>query len=157
MTPPLHPDVTPLAFLLGTWQGSGSGSYPTIAPFEYAEAVSFAHVGKPFLSYVQRTWAPADQRPLHAETGYLRPGADRQAELVIAQPSGIVEIDVGPLEGRRLLLRSRHVFSAPTAKEVTAVEREIVVAGDELRYELRMAAVGQPLTHHLAAVLRRVA
>ena len=48
--PPLHPELEPLAGLLGAWRGEGAGEYPTIAPFRYGEELRFWHVGKPFLA-----------------------------------------------------------------------------------------------------------
>jgi hypothetical protein len=155
----LHPAVAALAPLLGTWSGRGNGEYPTIEPFGYLEEVTFGHVGKPFLSYGQRTKAIDDGRPLHAETGYLRmPSADR-VELVLAHPTGITEIEEGTLaiDGSTLQmdLMATAIGLSESAKHVTALCRSIRVDSDELTYTLRMAAVGQPLQHHLAATLHR--
>lgn len=150
-----HPQIAPLAFLLGSWTGEGHGQYPGIADFAYGEEVVFTHAGKPFLAYRQRTWALDDGRALHAETGYLRVLPDGGLEWVLAHPTGIAEILVGEADGGRLRLRSHRVTATPTAKDVTAVERDLDVDGDELVYELRMAAMGHPLGFHLTARLTR--
>jgi hypothetical protein len=159
MTPALHPDVAVLAPLLGTWVGEGRGHYPTIADFGYVETVTFGHVGKPFLAYEQRTAATDDGRPLHAERGYLRLVEGARAELVIAHPTGIVEVDEGPLRvvdgSLHFELMSRLVGSTSSAKRVDTIERSITVEDDLLRYEVKMGAVGVELQDHLAAELRR--
>ena len=156
--PDLHPGIAILAPLLGTWAGRGSGDYPTIDDFDYLEEVTFAHVGKPFLSYTQRTRSP-DGAPMHAETGYLRVPSAGRAELVLAQPSGVTEIDEGTVtaDARALVieLSSTSVGLTSTAKEVLSVARSIRVEGDELSYTLLMGAMGLPLQHHLTATLHR--
>lgn len=159
MTPPLAPGLAPLAGLLGSWRGEGEGHYPTIDPFRYVEHVTFGHVGKPFLTYGQRTSHAETGAPLHAETGYWRSVGDGRVEVVLAHPSGILESLSGTIDATDdaavIELETATVVSTATAKPVAEVHRRFVLVGDELRYDLSMAAVGQPLTHHLAAVLHR--
>lgn len=154
--PALHEAVAFLAPLLGTWRGGGDGEYPTVDDFSYTEEVVIGHAGKPVLLYSQRTRRP-DGFPLHAESGFVRPGAGAgDVEVVMAHPSGHVELSTGTFDGRVLDVASVEVRGTPTAKEVREVHRRFVVDGDTLTYDLAMAAVGQPLTHHLRATLRRV-
>jgi THAP4-like, heme-binding beta-barrel domain len=157
----LHPDLAALSALLGAWAGDGAGEYPTIDGFAYHEEVTFGHVGKPFLAYGQRTRALDDGRPLHAETGYLRVPSPGRLELVLAHPTGITEVEEGTLAGDHgalvIELATSGVARTSTAKDVAALERSIRVEGDRLTYEVRMAAVGLPLQHHLSAVLVRQA
>lgn len=154
--PPLAPALEPLGGLLGTWRGNGEGNYPTIEPFRYVEEVTFGHVGKPFLTYGQRTRHADTGLPLHAESGYWRAlGADR-LEVVLAHPFGLLESLEGTVSDGLIDLSTAAVLGTATAKSVSAVTRRFVLDGDELRYDVAMAAVGRPLTHHLSAVLFRV-
>jgi hypothetical protein len=155
----LHPDVALLAPLLGTWAGQGAGEYPTIAPFGYFEEVTFGHIGKPFLSYAQRTKHRDDGRPLHAEIGYIRVPSPRRVEWVLAHPTGVTEIEEGTLSisetGIDMDLHATTIGRTGSAKDVLALARSIRVIGDELTYTVKMGAVGHTLQHHLAATLHR--
>lgn len=158
--PALHDALTPVAGLLGTFAGSGSGDYPTIAPFTYREQVTFGHVGKPFLAYAQRTSHPESGAPMHAEVGYLRVVEAARVELVLAHPTGVAEVEEGILEpdasGALVLeFATTSVGLTGTAKHVRALRRRFVLDGDELRYDLWMAHADTPETHHLHATLHR--
>ena len=152
-----HADLDSLAFLVGTWRGRGNGRYPTIEPFEYVEEAVFTPgPGKPFIAYRQRTRRAGADEPLHSESGYIRPGGPDGVELIIAQPTGIVEVHTGEIGRDEVCFRSEDVRLSPTAVEVSRVERRISVGGDTMRYRLWMAAVGQPFQIHLEAELTRV-
>lgn len=157
--PELHPAIEALAALLGTWSGSGAGKYPTIEPFEYVEEVTFGHVGKPFLNYGHRTRSPATGLPMHAETGYVRVPSEGRVEWVLAHPTGVTEIEEGTVsvDGDALVmeLTATSIGRSGSAKDVAGLSRSIRVDGDTLTYTVRMAAVGQPLQHHLSATLMR--
>ena len=164
--PPVNEVVAPLAFLLGTWRGSGEGSYPTIDDFGYVEEITFGHVGKPFLAYTQKTRHAINDLPLHAESGYWRVGGAAAGgggilavEVVLSHPTGLLESLSGtftPNDGGGVFeLRCPAVVTTATAVEVTATERQIAIDGDTLTYEVAMAAVGRPMTHHLSATLQR--
>ena len=107
--------------MLGTWRGTGEGHYPTITDFAYAEELVFSHVGKPFVMMWQKSRNTDTGEPLHAETGYFRPQPDATVELVLAQPSGILEVDIGRVtsaggDGVEISLESQTVVTAPSAR-----------------------------------------
>jgi hypothetical protein len=173
---PLSDQLAPVAALLGTFEGDGSGDYPTIEPFRYRERVTFRHTGKPFLAYEQRTWHPDTDAPMHAELGYLRvpgptaeavagagpvadgrgPGVPVAVEFVLVHPTGIVEVEEGTLVDGVLTLATTTVGRTATAKAVRSLRRTIRFEADRLAYDLWMAYADVPDTHHLHAELDRV-
>ena len=166
-----HPDLAPIAFLLGRWEGAGVGGYPTIESFQFGQEVTFGHNGKPFLSYVSRTWlldaSGKPGRPLAMETGFWRPRPERRLEVVLAHPTGIVEIylgevtppriELGGMAGTKIEMATDVVVSTESAKDVRAGHRLYGLVGADLAYAYDMAAEGQPLQSHISAQLKRVA
>jgi hypothetical protein len=155
-----HPDLAPLAFLLGRWEGAGVVGYPTIESANFGQEITFGHNRKPFLIYASRTWLIEPDgtigRPLAMETGYWRPQDDGGLEVVLAHPTGITEIYVGEVTGTKIELATDAVVRTATAKEVTAGRRLYGLIGPDLGWAYDMAAVGQPLQSHVSAQLKRV-
>jgi hypothetical protein len=155
MATAFHPDLGPIAFLLGTWAGEGEGDWPSSGPFRYGEEMSFEHVGEPFLLYAERSWAAEDGEALHFERGFLRPAGLGRVELVLAHPLGIVEVAEGSVSANAIDVASTTVATTATGSPVTELRRRFDLDGDVLRYELDMAMRDVPLIRHLKGELKR--
>lgn len=167
----LHPDLLPYAWLLGHWHGSGRTEYPGVEPFEYEQDAAFTHDGRAFLHYFSQSWrregadgepptspddapAPAidstDQRgePESIETGFLRPAGEGNFELVLAHPTGHVEIWYGSVEPARLTLATDAVVRTETAEEYTAGQRMYGLVEGDLMYAIDRATSATPMQSH---------
>jgi hypothetical protein len=159
--------LRPLSWLIGTWVGVGTGQYPTIEDFRFGQEVRFATDGRPFLAYHSRSWLLDDDgnrvRPLASESGYWRPRPDNAIELVLSHPTGYAEVWVGSQQvtsivdarilGARATLRTDVVARSESAKDYSAGERLYGLVDGALLWTYDMAAMGQPMTNHLAARL----
>lgn len=176
--PPEHPAIAPLSFLLGRWKGTGKGDYPTIKPFNFAQEVTFSHIGKPYLVYTSRSWrlesddngelvldehgAPRRLEPLAVETGFWRPQPNGAVEVVLSHPTGITETYAGLLRSLTSIeMIADQVIRTPTAKAYEQGKRLYGLVPSQTRegekdlaYAFDMAAMGQPMTPHLWAVLQ---
>jgi hypothetical protein len=157
--PDLHPDLMPLAWLLGHWQGNGHGDYPTIDKFEFGQEIAFTHDRRPFLHYFSRTWLldadGKEVRPLALETGFLRPQPDGALEWLMAHPTGYVEIYYGKVDGAKIELTTDAVARTKSAKEYTGGARLYGLVEGDLLWTFDMAAVGQAVQPHIWARLKR--
>jgi hypothetical protein len=163
--PDLHPALLGLLPFVGLWRGRGSGEYPTIEPFEYAQEIRISHDGRPFLFYEARAWLVTSEgtpiRPGGREVGWWRPvlvdgKATDEMEALYTTPTGIQELHIGKITGVRLEMATDTVVRTATAKEVNSGSRLYGIVDRALLYAQEMAAVGQPLSPHLAAKLTRV-
>ena len=158
----LAPELAPLAWLVGRWEGAGVVGYPTIESANFGQEVVVSHDGRPFLEWHSHTWL-LDQgtgekvRPLSTELGFWRPGEDgRDVELLLAHPTGIIEMYYGKMEPARVTLKTDSVVRSPLAKEYNAGSRLYGLVESQLFWVMDMAAMGQELQSHVSAQLKRV-
>jgi hypothetical protein len=150
----MHPDLDPIAFLLGTWRGKGEGEYPNIEPFRFTEEITFDHVGDPFLLVTESSWT-TDGAPLHFERGTLRPLGEGRVDLTLAHPIGVAEVGEGTVDGTTIALRSTAVARTSAGSPVSEIERRYELVDGALAYEVDMATDGVAKTFHVRATLTR--
>ena len=99
-------------------------------------------------------------RPLATELGFWRPVAESadgtNVELLLAHPTGFVEMYAGRAEPAKVELRTDGVMRSPEAKEYTAAHRMYGYVESNLMWVMDMAAMGQELQSHVSAELKRV-
>ncbi len=156
----MHPDVAPLAWLIGQWEGAGVVGYPTIESANFGQAVEITHDGRPFLEYHSHSWLLSESgerlAPSGTECGFFRPLPDGEVELLLTHPTGIVEMYVGSAKPAQLELRTDGVLRSPFAKEYSAGHRLYGLVNSNLMWAMDMSAMGEGLTSHLSAELKRV-
>jgi hypothetical protein len=164
----LPPEVMPISWLLGSWVGVGLGTYPTIEDFRFGQEAVFSCDGRPFISYVSRSWLLDEDgervRPLAVESGYWRPRPGNNVELVLSHPTGYSEVYVGTTEvlglenatitSARAQLNTDIVARTESAKPYTRGERLYGLFEGKLVWTFDMSAMEQPMQNHLSATLR---
>lgn len=167
----LHPSLVPLAWLVGRWEGVGVLGYPGLDEARFGQEVHFRHDGRDFLHYSSQMHLLDDAgevtAPIDSETGYWRvavaadpeaaaaraPGVD--VEVLLAHPTGVVEVYVGRATGARVDLVTDVVARTRTAAEYTAAQRIYGHVGNELMWALDVAAGGHPMASYASAALKR--
>lgn len=92
---------------------------------------------------------------MHAESGFWRPKPDGTIEVVIAQSTGLVEVQKGTYDAkqRSVKLKCSLVGNATKVKEITRV---FEMVDGELSYEVEMATNLTSLQTHLKALLKKL-
>lgn len=156
----MHPDLSPLAWMIGSWAGAGVVGYPSIESRNFGQEIDVTHDGRPFLMWTSRAWLLDEQgrkvKEAAVETGFWRPQADGEVELVLAHPTGIVEMYYGHTQPARVELRTDGVIRSPHAKEYTAAHRMYGYVNGNMMWVMDMAATGHALQSHVSAELQRV-
>jgi hypothetical protein len=162
--PEINPALLAVLALVGRWSGFGAGVKPaTGEEFRYAQRVTFAHDGRPFLAYESRSWLLNPDgsvlRPAFRENGFLRMGSGAsgpdELELVLTTAAGIVEVFTGLAGDNRWELATTGVGFTPSAKEVAGERRLYAVTGQSLSYVQELALAPGEYRPHLNAGLTR--
>ncbi|MGI8768798.1 MAG: FABP family protein [Propionibacteriaceae bacterium] len=151
--------LIPLAWMLGSWEGSGKLTYPGIEEQDFAQKIDFSENGGDYLHYLSQTFEvdPDGQavRPMGMETGFWRAKDGGELEVVMTQPDGYAEVWYGKIAGAKIELATDAIMRTTTAAEYTAGQRLYGNVESDLLWTFDKAADGQPLQSYMWARLQR--
>src|SRR6476659_5284421 len=161
LDPDLPRELAPLAWLIGRWEGAGVVGYPTIESAHFGQEIEVTHDGRGVLKWESKAWIldsenGAKVRPAAVESGCWRPLENGEVELLLAHPTGILQLYYSKIEPAKIQLKTDGVLRAPGAKEYNAATRMYGLVDSNLLWVMDMAAVGQELQSHVSATLKRV-
>lgn len=160
--PTMDSSLAPLAWLIGRWEGAGVIGYPGTESHNIGQEVEITHDGRDFLEMNSRMWtldeSGAKVEETYREVGFWRVVDAGEVELVLAHPSGIVEMYVGRREADRpvIELATDGVIRSPKSPAYNAAKRMYGLVEGQLMWVLDMAADGHEMQSHVSVQLKRV-
>ena len=158
----LHPDLVPLAFLLGNWEGAGVSDFPGAEKCNFGQEAIFTHDGRDFIEYISHTWVLDSEgkkvRPLETESGYWRIDKDRKVEVVMIRDQGVVEVWYGELAKQKpqIDIATDAVARIEGAPAYTGGKRLYGYVNEDLMWVGEKAAPEVPLRPYMSAQLKKV-
>ena len=155
----LHPDLMPLAWLIGTWRGKGRGEYPNIPGFQFAQELSFNQDGQNYLNYYSRTWVINDDneiiKPYDSEVGFWRIRDKEILEVVLSHNAGTNQGWLGLARGAKIQLAMDRAYESPTVKAIDAGSRLYGLVEGQLFTSIDVAQDGHELQAYMWSSLER--
>lgn len=167
----LAPEVYPLAWLVGTWEGPGVVEYPDVPRADFRQRVEFTHDGGPYLQYTSTiTLIGMDGEAgqvWSVESGFWRVSPEtpegmqlkdfqHPIEVVMADAAGMVSVYVGAVGNGRIDLATDLMARTASAAEVSGATRMYGHVKGELMWAWDLAAFGHDLQSYASARLSRL-
>ncbi|MDF9814732.1 FABP family protein [Streptomyces sp. SPB162] len=158
----LHPDLVPLVFLLGRWEGAGVYDFPGSEKCNFGQEVTFSHDGRAFLEYTSHTWVLDAEgkklRPLESESGFWRIDKDRKVDVTVTRDEGVIEIWTGELADQKpqIDIVTDAVARLPESPEYSGGKRLYGYVNSDLMWVGEKATPAVTLRPYMSAHLKKV-
>jgi len=116
----INPELLGVAWMLGHWEGAGSGPELGGDDHQFAVTADFTENGGNYLHYIMQLFEVDEEghptQSLGMETGFWRPKDNGEIEVLIVHPEGIAEVYLGKIDGAKIELTTDLVARTTTAE-----------------------------------------